>query len=89
MTELLVVLAITLAIGAPVTVWLLMHLRWNSIHPCYRCRAVATHEFMGVHYCIMCVTVVSRMMAAVRHDPPFGFPGSNGYLNFPEEKKEG
>ncbi len=88
MTELLIVLAISMAIGTPLTVWILLRLR-STVHPCYRCRAVATSEFMGVHYCIMCATVVSRMIAAVRHDPPFGFPGSNGYLDFPEEKKEG
>ena len=55
--------------------------------PCYRCAAVATKEFMGLHYCLMCREMVSRVYPAAVHDPPFGFPGSRGYLEFPAEEK--
>lgn len=61
--------------------------------PCYRCGVEATTDFMGLHYCSVCRIVVFRILPSVRHDPPFGFPGSSGYLEFPklgpiEEKKE-
>ena len=61
--------------------------------PCYRCGVEASTEYMGLHYCMMCRIVVVQTIGAVRHDPPFGFPGSPGYLEFPkigpiEEKKE-
>lgn len=88
MTQLLIVLAIALALAIPVTAGILLRHR-SIVRPCYRCRTVATTDYMGVHYCMMCSMVVSTTMPAVRHDPPFGFPGSNGYLDFPEEKKEG
>lgn len=55
--------------------------------PCYRCgKKLAGHEqkdLAGYHYCITCRDVVSIMMAAVSHDPPFGFPGAKGYLEIP------
>jgi hypothetical protein len=64
-------------------------------HPCYRCGEVeGNEEYMGLHYCFMCRMVIVQTIGAVRHDPPFGFPGSPGYTEFPakgppaEEKKE-
>lgn len=63
-------------------------------YPCYRCSVEATDEYMGLHYCFMCRMVIVQTIGAVRHDPPFGFPGSPGYTEFPmkgppiEEKKE-
>jgi hypothetical protein len=55
-------------------------------HPCYRCGEVeGDAEYMGLHYCKMCRMVVSTVYACVRHDPPFGFPGAAGYLDFPEK----
>ena len=59
----------------------------KEVSPCYRCAAVATKEFMGLHYCFMCREMVSRVYPAAVHDPPFGFPGSRGYLEFPAEEK--
>lgn len=62
--------------------------------PCYRCgEAEAMVDYMGLHYCLMCQVMVARMNSAVRQDPPFGFPGASGYLEFPAggpsgEKKE-
>lgn len=56
--------------------------------PCYRCAAIATDEYMGLHYCLMCRTVVSSVYPTVRHDPPYGFPGSTGYLEFPKEMEK-
>lgn len=55
--------------------------------PCYRCAAVARTEFMGLHYCLMCREMVSRVYPAALHDPPFGFPGSRGYLEFPAKER--
>lgn len=69
--------------------------RREEMKPCYRCAAIATAPFMGLDYCIMCRMVVVQMLPVVRHDPPYGFPGAPGYLEFPEEmpkvegKKEG
>lgn len=56
-------------------------------HPCYRCGGLASVEYMGLHYCEMCRNVIVAMIAAVQHDPPYGFPGAKGYLDFPKEKK--
>ena len=62
--------------------------------PCYRCAEIAVVEYMGLHYCIMCRTAVVSAYPMVRHDPPYGFPGAPGYLEFPdhefgyEKKKE-
>ncbi len=56
----------------------------NLPRPCYRCAAIATTDYMGLHYCIMCRVVVVQMIQAVRHDPPYGFPGASGYIDFPE-----
>jgi hypothetical protein len=64
-------------------------MRVSQVHPCYRCGILATEEYMGLHYCVICQLVVVRMIGAVRQDPPFGFPGASGYLQFPNpEKKE-
>ena len=57
----------------------------NGPYPCYRCAAVATTDYMGLRYCLMCRVVVVQMLPGVRHDPPYGFPGSSGYLEFPVE----
>jgi len=60
-------------------------------YPCYRCGHPAVTEYMGLHYCLICRDVVVALIGAVQHDPPFGFPGSPGYLKpVPglEEKKE-
>lgn len=63
--------------------------------PCYRCGEISTRDFMGLNYCAMCHVVVVRMLPVVRHDPPYGFPGASGYLEFSdvprqtEGKKEG
>ena len=54
--------------------------------PCYRCGGVAEAEFMGLHYCNMCRVVVTSMLSTVQHDPPYGFPGAKGYLEFPEKE---
>jgi hypothetical protein len=72
-------------------IWMLvLSARAQDIRPCYRCATVATHEFMGLYYCRMCCMIVVKMLPVVRHDPPYGFPGSSGHLMFPEEaKKEG
>ena len=56
--------------------------------PCYRCARPATVDYMGLHYCYMCRHVVMMVSASVRHDPPYGFPGSPGYLDFPAELVE-
>lgn len=57
----------------------------KAVKPCYRCAIIATDQFMGVDYCVLCKIVVARMLPVVRHDPPYGFPGAPGYLEFPEE----
>lgn len=91
MIETLIVLCITLLLALPITMWIALRRR-SIIRPCYRCRDVATSEYMGLHYCLLCHIVVIQMMPGVRHDPPFGFPGSGGYIDFPEpekKKKEG
>lgn len=62
--------------------------RTSTIRPCYRCGIVSTTEFMNIRYCGMCRTVVARMLPVVYHDPPYGFPGGPGYLDFREEEKE-
>lgn len=56
--------------------------------PCYRCGGMAEVEYMGLHYCRMCRTVVVAMISSVQHDPPYGFPGAGGYLEFPEKEEE-
>lgn len=56
--------------------------------PCYRCAVEATTEYMGLHYCMMCRAVVIQMLPGVRHDPPYGFPGASGYLDFLVEEKK-
>lgn len=88
-----VILLVAILIPVLVGKWFFwMHLRQAAkIHrPCFRCAAPATTDYMGLHYCRICRDVVNAMSAAVRHDPPFGFPGAEGYLEFPEpeHKKE-
>lgn len=56
--------------------------------PCYRCGGEAQVDYMGLHYCEMCRNVIVRMIATVQHDPPYGFPGAQGYLEFPSEEKK-
>ncbi len=63
--------------------------------PCYRCGIIADRSYMGLDYCTMCCVVVVQMLPAVRHDPPYGFPGASGCMEFKEpseaklqEKKE-
>lgn len=60
----------------------------TKIYPCYRCRVEASQEFMGLHYCTWCMAAVTAMYPAVKDDPPFGFPGSQGYLDFQEEEEK-
>lgn len=55
--------------------------------PCYRCAEKASGEYMGLHYCTICCDVVMMTMGAVKHDPPFGYPGSPGYLEFPKKER--
>lgn len=58
--------------------------------PCYRCGGNASVEYMALLYCAICREVVVRMIPIVGFGGMFGFPGSTGYLEFPEmEKKEG
>lgn len=54
----------------------------TDLKVCYRCGVVLAKSFpyMGLDYCRMCREVIVIMMPAVRHDPPFGFPGQTGYL---------
>lgn len=93
MNVLVIVLIIVGALlVAAIGIWLLVSSARQSqiLRPCYRCAAIATHEFMGLYYCRMCCMIVVRMLPTVRHDPPYGFPGSSGHLTFPAEaKKEG
>lgn len=56
-------------------------------NPCYRCRTLATEEFRGLHYCRICRDVVMATSGVVAHDPPFGYPGSPGYVEFPDRKE--
>ena len=53
--------------------------------PCYRCARPSVVEYMALRYCFMCREVIVAMIAAVRHDPPYGFPGAPGYLDYPDE----
>jgi hypothetical protein len=63
--------------------------KWVSPEkPCYRCGVIATKEFAGYHYCGICRDAVAAMISVVRHDPPYGFPGAQGYTEFPNPKKE-
>lgn len=94
MTPLLILLAAIFVFGAAVLVGRILERRRRSeeIHPCYRCGTIAAAgEFMGLWYCKMCLVVVPRMLSVVRNDPPFGFPGADGHLEFvaEEKKKEG
>ena len=59
-----------------------------DIRPCYRCGDIATGEYMGLRYCIVCRIVIINVFPTVRHDPPFGFPGAAGYLDWPKELTE-
>lgn len=52
-------------------------------YPCYRCATPAEVDYMGLKYCLMCRIMVVQMLPAVRHDPPYGFPGATGYVEFP------
>lgn len=54
-------------------------------HPCYRCGGDATVEYMALHYCWMCREVIVRMLPIVGLGEMPGFPGSSGYLEFPEK----
>jgi hypothetical protein len=57
--------------------------------PCYRCGGDATVQYMGLDYCSVCRLVIVRMLPVVGMGGMFGFPGSSGYLEFPDlEKKE-
>jgi len=66
---------------------------WRSVQkrdrrPCYRCGAISDPDcdYMGLHYCHVCRDVVVAMINVVQHDPPYGFPGNKGYLEFPEKE---
>lgn len=66
--------------------WFALRATIPEERPCYRCGGVAEVEFMGLHYCDMCRQVVTSMLSTVQHDPPYGFPGAKGYLEFPEKE---
>lgn len=87
---LVVFIAVTLLLAAWILVvrHMIARMRARRQRPCFRCALVAQAEFMGLHYCLMCRMVVAQMLPVVRHDPPYGFPGASGYLEFPEEQKE-
>lgn len=80
-------LALVAVFSAAISVLAWRSVRKREAHPCYRCGGLASVEYMGLHYCEMCRNVIMRMIATVQHDPPYGFPGAQGYLEFP--KKEG
>jgi len=52
---------------------------FRKVRLCYRCARPAKRAFMALDYCLLCSQVVPMMYPAVRHDPPFGFPGAKGY----------
>lgn len=87
--------SISVALFALVAVFssMIALIAWRSVrkrearHPCYRCGGEAEVEYMGLHYCEMCRNVIVAIIGTVQHDPPYGFPGAKGYLEFP--KKEG
>lgn len=79
----LTIVLVSLVAALAIVVLLLLATRRRA-RPCFRCGVLATDEYMGFHYCRMCSIVVARMFPAVRHDPPYGFPGGPGYLEFPE-----
>lgn len=52
---------------------------------CYRCGEPAKAEYMGLPYCRIDFHVVIAMIAALKHDPPPGFPGAGpGILDWEE-----
>ena len=58
--------------------------------PCYRCGKRASTEYMGLAYCPVCRDVIVATLPGLRGEPPFGFPGSSGYLPpVPGEEDEG
>jgi len=77
-----------LAVAFVITLgWIFLWLfRTPAPKPCYRCGGVAEVEYMGLHYCEMCRLVIVAMISTVQHDPPYGFPGARGYLEFPEKE---
>lgn len=94
----ILVIVIVIVAGMVVASKMLARARASTqeIRPCYRCGIVATTDYMGLHYCQICRVAIVQMLPAVRHDPPYGFPGASGYLEFPEQelgkeekKKEG
>lgn len=86
MSAILTVLALISALSAA-GMFIFQLRKLGRKRPCYRCAAVATRVFLGLHYCVMCEQVIMRTQGAVNHDPPFGYPGSPGYLEFPVEKE--
>lgn len=78
----LIALTAALAVSLGWVGWVLLK-RTPKEFPCYRCGGLASAEYMGLHYCGMCRQVVMAMISAVQHDPPYGFPGAQGYLEFP------
>ena len=56
--------------------------------PCYRCGGTASVQYMGLDYCRVCRLVIVRMMPMIGLGGMFGFPGSTGYLEFPENLKK-
>jgi hypothetical protein len=72
-----------LALVAVLSCILVVTARAKPSWPCYRCGGPATVEYMGLHYCGMCRQVIVAMIGTVGHDPPYGFPGAKGYLEFP------
>lgn len=84
----LLLVVVPAAIGALAVLVLIRLGRKPEPKPCYRCGIEATTEYMSTAYCIMCRMVVIRMLPAVRHDPPYGFPGSPGYSDFSEVPRQ-
>lgn len=57
------------------------------LRPCYRCRTPAEVFHAGYFYCEMCRDVIVATIGSVGHDPPFGFPGQKGYVEFPKDRE--
>lgn len=91
----IVIVGVLAYFGLAVLVAKIMRGRISSIptlhktpRPCFRCGVVATDEYLSIPYCMICKEVVAMTLPGVRSDPPYGFPGSPGYFDWPE-KKEG
>lgn len=75
--------AVVAAIAVLVT--LLFVFLWSSgkkKKPCYRCGGDAKMEYMSLHYCEICHTVVLRMLPIVGFGGMPGFPGAPGHTEF-------